>query len=107
MARLGREELEALRRLRSIISELTPEEHKVFSYIWDNISVGELLFEKDMVHIHGIRKPYLVAMRLRERGLIERGEGCYNLARWLRRLRMKVGRFEELLHVLERPLATL
>ncbi len=105
--RLGEEELEALRRLREVVPRLSPEEYRAFSYIWDNISVGELLFERDMAHIHGIKKPYEVAARLREKGLVERGEGCYNLARWLRRLRIKVGRFEELLRLLERPVAGL
>lgn len=99
--RLDEEDMEALKKLRALIPGLSREELIAFSYVWDNISVGELLFEKDMAVIHRIEKPYRVAMRLREKGLIERGEGCYNLARWLRRLRMKLGRFEELRRILD------
>ncbi len=85
-----------------MISSLSTEELTVFSYVWDNISVGEILFEKDLTTLHRIRKPLLVARSLREKGLIEYGNGCYNLSRWLRRLRMKIGRFEELKRILDR-----
>lgn len=89
-------------RLREVISRLTTDEIIVFSYVWDNISVGEILFERDLSRIHKVRKPLLVAISLREKGLIERGEGCYNLPRSLRRLRVKIGRFEELRALLDR-----
>ncbi len=85
-----------------MISSLSTEELTVFSYVWDNISVGEILFEKDLATLHKIRKPLLVARSLREKGLIEYGNGCYNLSRWLRRLRMKIGRFEELKRILDK-----
>lgn len=95
-ARLAKEDLKTLYKLRELIISLTSEELVVFAYVWDNISVGEILFERDLYRIHRIQKPILVARRLREKGLIERGEGCYNLARWLRPLRKKIQSFSDL-----------
>ncbi len=95
-AKLTKEDLETLYKLREMITNLSSEELTVFSYVWDNISVGEILFERDLYRIHRVQKPILVARRLREKGLIERGEGCYNLARWLRPLRKKIQNFNDL-----------
>ena len=95
-AKLTKEDLETLYKLREMITNLSSEELTVFSYVWDNISVGEILFERDLYRIHRVQKPILVARRLREKGLIERGEGCYNLARWLRPLRKKIQSFNDL-----------
>jgi len=94
--KLTREDLRILYKLREMIISLTGEELTVFAYVWDNISVGEILFERDLYRIHRVQKPILVARRLREKGLIERGEGCYNLARWLRPLRKKIQSFSDL-----------
>jgi len=96
MAKLSSDEVRSLYRLRDMISRLRTEELYVFMYVWDNISVGEIVMERDLSRIYRVRKPILVAMEMREKGLLERGEGCYNLPRWIRRLRMKIGRFEEL-----------
>jgi len=101
-AKLSREDVELLYKLRDMIAELTTDELKAFSYVWDNISVGEILYERDLSRIHGVRKPILVAIELRDKGLLERGEGCYNLPRWLRSLRKKIGRFEELRLLLDK-----
>ncbi len=95
-AKLTRKDLETLYKLRDMIATLSSEELIVFGYVWDNISVGEILFERDLYRIHRVQKPILVARRLREKGLIERGEGCYNLARWLRPLRKKIQSFNDL-----------
>ena len=100
--KLSEEDIKALYKLREMISRFSSEELKVFAYVWDNISVGELLFERDLYTIYKVPKPILVARRLRERGVIERGEGCYNLARWLRKLRKKVGNFGELRALLDK-----
>ncbi len=100
--KLGREELEELRRLKKLLSRLSREELKAFNYVWENISVGEILAEKDLYQHYGIEKPALILRRLREKGLVERGEGCYNLARSLRPLRRKIGGFAELLRLLDR-----
>lgn len=97
---MTKDDVAALLELRDAIAGFDRDELRVFSYVWDNISVGEILFERDLSRIHGVRKPILVAIRLRERGLIERGEGCYNLSRRYRRLRMKIGKFDELRRLL-------
>jgi hypothetical protein len=100
--RLQREDVEALRKLRGIMMRLNANELKVFEYVWDNISVGEIVFVRDLERIYGVPKPHLVARTLREHGLIERGEGCYNLASWLRPLRKKIPSFNELKRIIER-----
>jgi len=100
--RLTHEEMDILRKLKKIMEQLTAEELRAFNYIWDNISVGEILFEREMATRYGIEKPYLVARSLREKNLIERGEGCYNLAAWLKPLRKKIKYFTELVKMIER-----
>jgi len=100
--RLSHEEIDILKKLKKTIEQLTVEELRAFSYIWDNISVGEILFEREMTTRYGIEKPYLIARSLREKNLIERGEGCYNLAAWLKPLRKKIKYFTELVRLIER-----
>ncbi|NPA05103.1 MAG: hypothetical protein GXO09_03295 [Crenarchaeota archaeon] len=102
--KLRGEELAALRRLKQLIASMTAEELKAFGYIWDNISVGEIIYERDMFRHYGIEKPHVVARRLRELGVVERGEGCYNLARWLRPLRRRIRYFSHLLRLLDKYL---
>jgi hypothetical protein len=101
MRRLSDEDVKALYKLRDMVARLRTEELYVFMYLWDNISVGEIVFERDLSRIYRVRKPILVAIEMREKGLVERGEGCYNLPRWIRRLRMKIGRFDELKKILD------
>lgn len=98
--KLAREELEALRKLREIMVQMTADELKVFEFVWDNISVGEIVFVRDLERIYGVKSPERVARELRLKGLIERGEGCYNLASWLRPLRKKVPSFNELKRII-------
>lgn len=100
--RLSQEDVKLLYKLRDAISRLNSDELKVFMYVWDNISVGEIVFERDLARIYGVRKPLLVAIELREKGMLERGEGCYNLPPWIRRLRLKIGKFEDLRALLDR-----
>lgn len=100
--KLDKEDMAVLYKLRDIMLSLDSDELKAFAYVWDNISVGEIIFERDLFRIYGVRKPILVARQLREKGLIERGEGCYNLARWLRQLRKKVTSFNDLRQLIDK-----
>ncbi|MET1129213.1 MAG: hypothetical protein ABWW70_07850 [Thermoproteota archaeon] len=102
MERLGVEEVQALKRLRKVISSLSTEELKAFEYIWENVSVGEIIAERDLLQLYGISKPVQVLRKLRDKELVERGEGCYNLAAWLRRLRKRVQDFRRLALLLEK-----
>ena len=100
--RLSPQEVEVLRKLGEILERLDADELKVFEYVWDNISVGEIVFARDLERVYGVAKPLIKARSLREKGLIERGEGCYNLARWLRPLRKKIPSFNELKRIISR-----
>jgi hypothetical protein len=94
--------MELLYKLRRLIETFDSSEIKAFAFVWDNISVGELLLEQHLATVHKIKRPSQVIQRLREKGVIERGEGCYNLPRWLRRLRKKIGSFAELRLIIDK-----
>ncbi len=100
--KLSEEEVRELRRIKKILRELSREEYLALRYIYENISVGEILAERDLYYHHHIQKPDLVLRKLRERGLIERGEGCYNLAKPLRLLRKKIQSFYELIKLIDK-----
>lgn len=74
--------------LRSLIGdrarELSEDERRVMEYFISNISVGELIVLRELRARYRIREPLRVLRSLVEKGLLERGEGCYNLARELR-----------------------
>ena len=89
--RLSPEEVEKLRKLKEIVEGLSRDEAAAFRYLWEYISVGEIIAEQELRVKFGVEKPSLVFKRIREKGLMERGEGCYNLASWLRPLRKKLG----------------
>ncbi len=101
-SKLESRDVEVLRKLREVMVRLNADEMKVFEFVWDNISVGEIVFVRDLQRIYGVRNPEQVARELRRIGLIERGEGCYNLASWLRPLRKKIPSFNELKRIIER-----
>ncbi len=82
--------------------KLSSDEFKTFGYIWDNMSVGEIILEWDLARLYSIKKPINILRKLRELGLIERGEGCYNLSPSLRKLRKKVGSFSTLRYYIDR-----
>ncbi len=84
-------EVEAIRKLRKILETLSRDELIAFRYLWEHISVGEIIAEQELRLQHGVQKPDLAFKKLREKGLMERGEGCYNLPSWLRPLRKKHG----------------
>jgi len=99
---IGGELLRMLSDLKSILIILSPSELKVFSYIWDNISIGEIIIEHDLRKLHGISNSAEILKKLQELELVERGEGCYNLAKKLREIRRKIKSSYELYRVLER-----
>ncbi len=74
------EEIERARR------ELGVEERKVFDYFLQHISVGEIIALRELKLRYGIEDPLSVIVKLIDKGYIERGEGCYNLARKYREI---------------------
>ena len=72
-----RDPIEELRR------RLTGGERIVFEYFVKNISVGEILAEKEL-KLYGVEEPLKVIRGLIEKGVLERGEGCFNLSKELR-----------------------
>jgi len=74
--------------LRSLIGdrakELSEDERRVMEYFVSNISVGELIVLRELRARYKIREPLRILRSLVEKGLLERGEGCYNLAGELR-----------------------
>ena len=101
-AKLTQEDIALLYKLRKIIESFSSEELKAFAFVWDNISVGEILLEQHLMVVHKVRRPSSVIVSLRGKGVLERGEGCYNLPRWLRQLRRKIGNFGELKFILDK-----
>jgi len=73
--------LSLIRSLRGI--KLTEEEKLVTYYFVKYISVGEFLAEKELRAL-GINNPLKIIKNLILKGILERGEGCYNLARNIR-----------------------
>jgi len=65
--------------------KLTDEELAVLEYFLKNISVGEIIAMNDLKRLVDVEDPEEILRSLIEKGLIERGEGCYNLASNLRR----------------------
>ncbi len=53
---------------------------KAKKYFEANKSVGEILAVRELKGL-GIREPEKVIAKLIEMGVIEKGEGCYNLVR--------------------------
>ncbi|AEB94458.1 MAG: hypothetical protein QXR57_03205 [Metallosphaera sp.] len=49
-------------------------------YFQTNLSVGETIAVRDLKAL-GVREPEKAIAELLRRGVIERGEGCYNLLR--------------------------
>jgi len=53
---------------------------KAIRYFKSAISVGEILAYKELLAL-GIKSPEIVITKLLEMGIIEKGEGCYNLVK--------------------------
>lgn len=62
------------------MSEDQKEIEIAIKYFKTNISVGELIVLRELRAL-GIKNPENVINKLIEMGIIERGEGCYNLVR--------------------------
>jgi len=70
--------------LREIYRKLTHKEKIVFDYFLKNVSVGEILAIRELSAIYKIENPEQIINSLIAKGLLERGIGCYNLAKELR-----------------------
>lgn len=73
--------LSMLNSLKNI--EITNEEKIVIYYFVKNISVGEILALKELRAL-GVKNPSQLIRRLMVKGILEKGEGCYNLAKNIR-----------------------
>ncbi len=74
------EEIERIRR------KLSGDVLKVFDYFLRNISVGEVIAVRELQYRYKVERPLEIIIRLINEGLLEKGEGCYNLSRELREL---------------------
>ncbi len=74
------EEIERIRK------KLSGDMLKVFDYFLRNISVGEVIAVRELQYRYKINKPLEIIVRLINEGLLEKGEGCYNLSKELREL---------------------
>ena len=81
--------LSSIKSLREI--KLADEEKLVTYYFIKYVSVGEILAEKELKAL-GISNPLKVIKNLILKGVLERGEGCYNLAKDLREKVFKIRR---------------
>lgn len=73
-----------MEQIRDLVpSDLTKTELEVLEYFLRNISVGEIIAIKELRLIYKIDDPVPIIEKLIQRGLIERGEGCFNLSRKL------------------------
>ena len=71
-------------KIRELIRNLSSDERKVLNYFITYRSVGELVAIRELRGLYGIKEPLKIVIRLIDLGLIERGIGCYNLAKELR-----------------------
>jgi DNA-binding MarR family transcriptional regulator len=77
--------------LIDLIKDVLPEdlgknELEVLDYFLRNISVGEIIALKEIRLLYKIDDPAPILEKLLKKGLIERGEGCFNLSKNLRDL---------------------
>ena len=74
--------------------DLDPDEKKVLDYFFSNISVGEIIAQRELKVLEGVENPQEVIDRLVEKGLLERSMGCINLSKHLREqvFRKRAGR---------------
>ncbi len=76
--------------LRRKISQLSEEERKVLEYFLQYVSVGSIIAVRELRAFYKISDPKETIRRLIELGLLEQGTGCYNLAKPLRDLLIKM-----------------
>lgn len=72
------------KRMIDTIQNLSEEERKALKYFMQNISVGAIIAVRELKAFHKIQDPKIVIRRLIDKGLVEQGYGCYNLAKPLR-----------------------
>ncbi len=77
--------------LKSLFPDLNEDELKALNYFITNISVGEIVAVRELEALEGIRDARRVIETLVEKGLLERGEGCFNLPRSLREKLKELG----------------
>lgn len=78
--------------LRRKIKSLNDDERKVFEYFLSNISVGTIIALRELTTLYRVRNAKDVLRTLTEKGLLERGSGCYSLSPQIRTLLFKVYR---------------
>ncbi len=78
------------KELAKLIDGLSSEEKKVLEYFLQNISVGGIIAQRELRAFYGIENPRDVIRRLIELGILEQGYGCYNLAKKLREILIKI-----------------
>lgn len=71
-------------QLQKIINELSDDEKRVLEYFIQNISVGTIISLRELKALYKIVDPKIVIRNLIDKGLLEQGYGCYNLAKPLR-----------------------
>ncbi|MCS7107138.1 MAG: hypothetical protein NZ902_03430 [Acidilobaceae archaeon] len=84
------EELAEASKLLERAKELSSEERAALNFFLQNISVGELRALRELKR--EIPQPAQAIRKLLSLGLLEEGEGCYNLAKPLREYVMRKGR---------------
>ncbi len=77
-------------RIKRTIESLSEDERKVFEYFLQYISVGTIVALKELKALYGIEDPLKVIRALIEKGLLERGSGCYSLSQEIRELLFEV-----------------
>lgn len=70
--------------LDNLLKSLGEEERRVLNYFLNNISVGEIVATRELKVLEKIGNPEEVIDKLVEKGLLERGTGCVNLAKEIR-----------------------
>lgn len=78
------------RKLYEIIQGLSEEERKVLKYFIQNISVGSIIALRELKALYKVQDPKVVIRNLIDKGLLEQGFGCYNLAKSLREALFKL-----------------
>lgn len=70
---------------KKIYPNLTEEELKVMDYFLQNVSVGEIIAVRELERIYFIKNPVTIIESLIQKGLLERGNGCFNLSKELKK----------------------
>lgn len=77
-------------KILEIIQRLNEEEKKVLRYFLQNISVGIIIAVRELKALYKVQDPKSIIRNLIDKGLLEQGYGCYNLAKRLRKALIKL-----------------